>query len=75
MDSDGEIRDFTRGEDMIVLDFYNGAVSNADLENMLDGSSGNVLDLSLLGAEFADFGSITLNVPVSTLDTSDFIIG
>ena len=53
----------------------NGAVSNADLENMLDGSSGNILDLSLLGAEFADFGSVTLNVPVSTLDASDFIIG
>ena len=53
----------------------NGAVSNADLENMLDGSSGNVLDLSLLGAECADFGSFTLNVPVSTLAASDFIIG
>ena len=35
----------------------------------------NILDLGLLGAEFADFVSITLNVPVSTFDASDFIIG
>ena len=44
-------------------------------EGRRDGSSGNVLDLSLLGAEFADFGSVTLTVPASTLDASDFIIG
>ena len=52
-------------------------MSNAHLENMLDGSSGNILDLSSLGVEFADFGSITLNVLVSSLDVdaSDIIIG
>lgn len=41
---------------------------------MLRNSTGNVLDLSLLGAGFEDFGEITLNVPVSTLDASDFVI-
>ena len=74
VESNGEIKDFTKGDDMISLDFYNGSVSGADLDTMLQGSSGNVLDLSLLGPEFVDFGSITLNVPVSTLDASDFII-
>ena len=61
------------GEDLIAFDF-NGDVSTSDLNNMLTGSRGNVLDLSLLGPEFADFHDIFLNVPVSTLDASDFII-
>ena len=74
LNSDGEIEDFTKGEDLIAFDFFNGDVSQSDLGNMLRNSSGNVLDLSLLGPEFVDFGSITLNVPVSTLETSDFFL-
>lgn len=74
MDSDGEIVDFTKGEDLIVFDFSNGDVSEADLDAMLQGSNGNRLDLSLLGPEFAEFGDIELNVQVSTLSVSDFII-
>ena len=70
----GEIVDFTKGEDTIELAFSNAAVSASDLSNMLRNSTGNVLDLSLLGAGFGDFGELTLNVPVSTLDASDFVI-
>ena len=69
----GEIKDFTKGEDKIEFVFAND-VSDADLNRMLRNSSGNVLDLGLLGPEFANFGELTLNVPVSTLDASDFII-
>ena len=75
MDTDGEIQDFAKGEDLIAFDFFNGDVSASDLNNMLTGSRGNVLDLSLLGPEFVDFEDIQLNVSVSTLDESDFIIG
>ena len=69
----GEIEDFTKGEDRIGFVFAN-QVSEADLNRMLRNSSGSVLDLSLLGPGFQDFGELTLNVPVSTLDASDFII-
>ena len=72
--SGGEIEDFTKGEDTIAFAFSNAEVSAADLDNMLRNSTGNVLDLSLLGPEFEDFGELTLNVPVSTLDASDFVI-
>ncbi len=69
-----EIKDFTKGEDTIELNFDGKAISDADLENMLRNSQGNVLDLSLLGLDFEDFGELTLNVPVSILDASDFFI-
>ena len=72
--SGGEIEDFTKGDDMIKFAFSDADVSVADLNNMLRNSSGNVLDLSLLGPGFEDFGELTLNVPVSTLDASDFVI-
>ena len=74
MDTDGEIQDFTQGEDLIVFDFSNGDVSASDLNTLLRDSRGNVLDLSLLGPEFTDFEDIQLNVPVSTLSASDFVI-
>lgn len=70
----GEIEDFTTGEDKIGFDFSVEDITTSDLNNMLRGSTGNVLDLSLLGQGFADFGALTLNVPVSTLSASDFII-
>ncbi|MDE0002630.1 MAG: calcium-binding protein, partial [Rhodospirillaceae bacterium] len=69
----GEIKDFTKGEDRIGFVFASD-VNEADLDNMLRNSSGNVLSLSLLGPEFESFGDLTINVPVSTLDASDFII-
>ena len=72
--SSGEIRDFTKGEDTIELAFSHADVSAGDLANLLRSSTGNVLDLSLLGAGFEDFGDIALNVPVSTLGASDFVI-
>ncbi len=72
--SGGEIQDFTKGEDTIELAFSDTDLSAADLANLLSNSTGNVLDLSLLGAGFEDFGYITLNVPVSTLGASDFVI-
>ncbi len=72
--SGGEIRDFTKGEDTIELAFAHADLSAADLANLLRNSTGNVLDLSLLGAGFEDFGDITLNVPVATLGASDFVI-
>ena len=70
----GEIEDFTTGEDKIGFDFSVEDITTSDLNNMLRGSTGNALDLSLLGQGFADFGALTLNVPVSTLSASDFII-
>ena len=72
--SGGEIVDFTKGEDTIELAFSNAEVSASDLSSLLRNSTGNVLDLSLLGAGFEDFGELVLNVPVSTLDASDFVI-
>ncbi len=72
--SGGEIVDFTKGEDTIELAFSNADVSASALDNLLRNSTGNVLHLSLLGPGFKDFGELTLNVPVSTLDASDFVI-
>ena len=72
--SGGGILDFAKGEDTIAFAFSNAQVSAADLRNLLRNSTGNVLELSLLGAGFEDFGQLVLNVPVSTLDASDFVI-
>ena len=79
---DAHIEDFTKGEDKIELsglgaydaDFNRIPVDAARLNAMLSGSTGNVLDLRLLGDEFAGLATITLNVQVSTLDQSDFIL-
>ena len=68
----GEIKDFTKGEDRIQLTDLN--VDAAQLARLLRNSSGNELDLGRLGAGFEDVGTITLNVDVSTLDASDFIL-
>ena len=56
------------------FNFSVGDITTSDLDNMLRNSSGNVLNLSLLGPEFRNFGDLTLNVPVSALDASNFII-
>ena len=68
----GEIKDFTKGEDRIRLTDLN--VDAVQLDELLRNSSGNELDLGRLGAGFEDLGTITLNVDVSTLETSDFIL-
>ena len=71
----GEIQDFTKGEDKIAFDFGTfGRIGDDDLDRLLHLSEGNVLRLALLGTGFEDFGDLTLNVPVSTLSASDFII-
>ena len=75
----GEIRDFTKGEDKISLeglrDSFGLGVLPSELDALLRNSTGNELDLSQLDPIlYAGYGSITLNVPVSTLDTSDFIL-
>ena len=70
------VRDFTKGEDKIVIVHTEDWVyiSQDDLDLMLRFSDGNVLSLELLGIGFEDAGEATLNVPVSTLDASDFIV-
>ena len=46
-----------------------------DVQAMLDGSSGSVLDLRLLGVEDSEHGTITLEgVSVRDLDVSDFVL-
>ncbi len=73
------IEDFNSAEgDLIALDpvGFEG-VTRSDVQAMLDGSTGNVLDLTLLGAaEGYEHGSITLGagVRVSDLTADDFIL-
>ena len=72
------IEDFNPDEgDVIELStvgFRN--VTKTDVRAMLDGSSGNVLDLGLLGVVGEDHGTITLDgIQVSDLSVNDFIIG
>ena len=51
-------------------------VTKSNVSTMLDGSEGNVLDLSLLGVASSDHGTITLeDIQVSDLGINDFIIG
>ena len=51
-------------------------VTKADVQNMLDGGTGGLLDLGLLGVIGRDHGTITLEgVQVSDLSVNDFIIG
>ena len=72
------IEDFNSSEgDVIELSSVGfRGVSKSDVQVMLDGSSGNVLDLSLLGVVGEDHGTITLEgIQVSDLGVNDFIIG
>ena len=53
-------------------------VTKSDVQAMLDGSTGNILDLTLLGdTGFYEHGSITLGggVEVSDVSVNDFILG
>ena len=51
-------------------------VTKSDVSTILDGSEGNVLDLSLLGVASSNHGTITLEgIQVSDLSVNDFIIG
>ena len=56
-----------------VLGF--SGVTRSDVEAMLDGSKGDVLDLSLLGVPGSNHGTIKLEgVQVSGLDVDDFVL-
>ena len=77
------IEDFDSAEgDVISLRSFAGVagfqhVTRSDVQAMLDGSRGNVLDLALLGdADGYEHGSITLGggVRVSDLTANDFIL-
>ena len=75
---DATIDDFTPSEgDVIELSTVGfSGVTKSDVQTMLNGSSGNVLDLSLLGVTSSDHGTITLDgIQVSDLSVNDFIIG
>ena len=75
------IEDFDSAEgDRIGLssDGFEHVVTKSDVQAMLDGSRGNVLDLSLLGdAGSHEHGSITLGgaVRVAGLTVDDFVLG
>lgn len=72
------IEDFRPSEgDQIDLSWYgypDDPVDRSNVQDMLDGSTGNVLDLTLLGADGE--GQITLGggVQVSDLSVNDFIV-
>ena len=77
-DVDATIDDFNPGEgDVIELSSVGfRGVTKSDVQAMLDGSSGNVLDLDLLGVANRDHGTITLDaIQVSDLSVNDFILG
>ena len=71
------IKDFSPDEgDLIDLSSWTGflGVFESDIRRMLNGSTGNELDLGLLNVVGEDHGTITLEgVDVSTLTVSDFI--
>ena len=74
------IEDFNSAEgDVIELSSVGfRGTTKADVQTMLDGSSGSVLDLTLLGdTGLYDHGSITLGggVQVADLAVNDFILG
>ena len=73
------IEDFNPDDgDQIELSFVGFSdVTKSDVQTMLNGSSGSVLDLSLLGdTGFYEHGTITLEgIQVSDLSVNDFIIG
>ena len=72
------IEDFTPADgDRIDLEYFAlyTPVSTAEVQAMLDGSTGNVLDLDLLGVE-GEGGLITLGggIQVSDLSVNDFLV-
>ena len=76
---DATIEDFDSGEgDVIELSSVGFRdVTKTDVQAMLDGSTGNVLDLTLLGDfGYTEHGTITLGggVQVSDLSVNDFIV-
>ncbi len=72
------IEDFKPSEgdqiDLSWFGFYDDPVETSNVQDMLDGSTGNVLDLTLLGSDGE--GQITLGggVQVSDLSVNDFIV-
>ena len=72
------IEDFRPSEgdqiDLSWFGFFDDPVEKSNVKDMLDGSTGNILDLSLLGADGE--GEITLGggVQVSDLSVNDFIV-
>ena len=71
-----EIVDFDPDEDMIELS-VNGFsdVTTDDIQRMLDGSSGDRLDLGLLNVDDREHGTLTLaGVDVADLTVDDFIL-
>ena len=72
------IEDFRPSEgdqiDLSWFGFFDDPVDKSSVQDMLDGSTGNVLDLTLLGADGE--GTITLGggVQVSDLSVNDFIV-
>ena len=74
---DATIDDFDPDEgDVIELSTVGfSGVTWPDVQAMLDGSDGNVLDLGLLGADDSDHGTVTLKgVRVRDLDVGDFVL-
>ncbi len=76
-DEETTIEDFNSSEgdqiDLSNFGFFSGP-TESDVQAMLDGSTGNVLDIALLGTD--DAGSIILGggVQVSDLSLNDFIV-
>ena len=71
---EARIDDFSPAEgDVIELSSVGfGGVTKSDVQAMLDGSSGNVLDLGLLGVADRDYGTITLDgIQVSDLGVNE----
>ena len=69
------ITDFTDADVIRFATSTFGTIPAGGIQAMLDGSSGNELDLSLLGVEGMDHGTITLTgVQVSDLTVDDFLI-
>ena len=75
---DTTIEDFDWSEgdqiDLSWFGFIDDPVTTSSVQAMLDGSTGNVLDLSLLGADGEGFITLGGGVQVSDLSVSDFIV-
>ena len=75
---DTTIQDFDWSEDDQIdlswFGLYDDPVTTSDVQAMLDGSTGNVLDLNLLGADGEGFITLGGGVQVSDLSVSDFIV-
>lgn len=78
IDEPTTINDFNSSEDDVIELSSVGfsGVTPSDVRRMLDGSSGSVLNLDLLGVAGRDHETITLEgVDVSDLSVGDFILG